>query len=102
MRLDRSPKPWIMGAGAVVAAVAAVKLLLHLYAGRRYGYFGDELYYLACADHLAWGYVDQPPLVALARVEHPYSMPHNHFDVFDCRGLRLPLKELWPQVKSWN
>jgi len=27
-----------------------------------YGYFRDELYYLACADHLDWGYVDQPPL----------------------------------------
>jgi 4-amino-4-deoxy-L-arabinose transferase-like glycosyltransferase len=58
-------QPWIAGAGAVVAALAAVKLLLHLYAGRRYGYFCDELYYLACADRLAWGYVDQPPLIAL-------------------------------------
>jgi 4-amino-4-deoxy-L-arabinose transferase-like glycosyltransferase len=49
--------------------VAVIKLLLHLYAGRHYGYFVDELYYLACADHLAWGYVDQPPLIALiARV----------------------------------
>ena len=27
-----------------------------------YGIFRDELYYLACADHLAWGYVDHPPL----------------------------------------
>jgi hypothetical protein len=25
------------------------------------GYTADELYYLACADHLAWGYVDHPP-----------------------------------------
>ena len=24
----------------------------------------DELYYLACARHLAWGYVDHPPLIA--------------------------------------
>jgi dolichyl-phosphate-mannose-protein mannosyltransferase len=28
----------------------------------RYGYFRDALYYLACADHLAFGYVDLPPL----------------------------------------
>lgn len=30
-----------------------------------YGIFRDELYYLACARHLDWGYVDHPPLVAL-------------------------------------
>jgi hypothetical protein len=30
-----------------------------------YGVFRDELYYVACARHLAWGYVDHPPLVAL-------------------------------------
>ncbi|MGA8578773.1 MAG: glycosyltransferase family 39 protein, partial [Bryobacteraceae bacterium] len=35
-----------------------------MYAGRHYGYFIDELYYLACSRHLAWGYVDQPPLIA--------------------------------------
>ncbi len=44
--------------------LAAVKLALHLYTGRHYGYFVDELYYLACSHHLAWGYVDQPPLIA--------------------------------------
>ncbi len=60
-----SRKPWLLGAGFAVAVIAAAKLALHLYAGRHYGYFVDELYYLACARHLAWGYVDQPPLIAL-------------------------------------
>ncbi len=43
---------------------AAAKLLLHLAVNLwgGYGIFRDELYYLACADHLAWGYVDQPPV----------------------------------------
>ena len=27
-----------------------------------YGYFRDELCYIACSNHLAFGYVDQPPL----------------------------------------
>ena len=83
MRHDESRRPWIESAGALVAAIAAVKLLLHLYAGRHYGYFVDELYYLACADHLAWGYVDQPPLIALvariARVLLGDSLPAIRF-----------------------
>ena len=49
----------------IVLCLAACKLLVHLYAGRHYGYFVDELYYLACSRHLAWGYVDQPPLIAV-------------------------------------
>jgi hypothetical protein len=38
----------------------------------------------------------------VARVDHPYSMPFEHFDVFYCRGLKRPLAEIWPQVKNWN
>jgi hypothetical protein len=38
----------------------------------------------------------------VARVDHPYSMPYEHFDVFYCRGLRQPLSEIWPQLKIWD
>jgi hypothetical protein len=63
----RSPE---VSAGIVVAGIAACKLLLHLYAGRYYGYFVDELYNLALARHLAWGYVDVAPMIALlGRIE---------------------------------
>ena len=40
-------------------------VLAHLATAGRYGIFRDELYYVACARHLAWGYVDHPPLIAL-------------------------------------
>lgn len=39
--------------------------ILHMLFNGRYGYFVDELYYLACSHHLDWGYVDQPPLIAV-------------------------------------
>ena len=42
--------------------IAGAALLLMAAFHGSYGYFRDELYYLACADHLAPGYVDQPPL----------------------------------------
>src|SRR5271154_1391931 len=48
----------------VVLGLAVCNLLVHLYGAGQYGYFRDELYYLACSRHLAWGYVDQPPLIA--------------------------------------
>src|SRR6059058_3156675 len=49
----------------IVLYLAGAKLLFHLLTANRYGIFRDELYYLACGEHLDWGYVDQPPLIAL-------------------------------------
>jgi hypothetical protein len=52
--------PWtgiILIAGAAVAVEMAVSA--------RYGYVRDELYFLSAGRHLAFGYVDQPPLTPL-------------------------------------
>jgi len=40
-------------------------LVMTLLTAGRYGFYGDELYYIACSKHLDFGYVDHPPLVAL-------------------------------------
>ena len=46
----------------VVLFFAATNLLLHLICIDGYGYFRDELYYISCSNHLAFGYVDHPAL----------------------------------------
>lgn len=56
---------------AVLAYLAFVSLAAHLLVANNYGYFRDELYYMADGRHLAFGYVDQPPLIGwLAALVH--------------------------------
>jgi hypothetical protein len=45
-----------------IALIAIAVLFLQLAAITQYGYFRDELYYLASTNHLDWGYVEHPPL----------------------------------------
>src|SRR6059058_3990413 len=50
--------------GTFIAVILALaNFLMHVYFNNRYGYFRDEFDYMSCGDHLAWGYVDQPPLI---------------------------------------
>src|ERR1019366_1632059 len=68
--VDRSCEcNWANNGMLAVAGISAFSFVLHMICNNRYGYFRDEFDYIACGRHLAWGYVDQPPIVpVLSRI----------------------------------
>lgn len=90
---DARPGVW-----ALLGGLSFVVFAAHMLVSGRYGYFRDELYYLACSHHLAWGYVDQPPLIAviawLERVTLGDSLYALHFLPAVAAGLRVLLTGL--------
>ncbi len=60
---DHEQTSWLSSGMALIWAITLAKFLFHVYFNNRYGYFRDEFNYIACGDHLSWGYVDQPPLI---------------------------------------
>ncbi|MBV9408679.1 MAG: hypothetical protein JO164_07635, partial [Candidatus Eremiobacteraeota bacterium] len=53
------------GWDAIAVGLTAAAFALHLAFANRYDVFRDELYFIVCGQHPAFGYVDQPPLVPL-------------------------------------
>ena len=85
----RPPDPALHAALRLALAFASGKLLLHVLttlwqAHHGWGYFRDEFYYVACGRHLAWGFVDHGPLVALQARIAETLFGHSLL------GLRLP------------
>ncbi|GAB4586594.1 glycosyltransferase family 39 protein [Nocardia sp. IFM 10818] len=64
-----------------VAAIAIPAAAVLLYSATRYGYFGDELYFLAAGRRLAFGYADQGPVLPLLARLMDTLAPGSHFAV---------------------
>ena len=60
--IEPSPVPLPPLAARLVAVIALAKVVFHLATATLWGFHRDEFYYLAGGRHLAWGYVDHPPL----------------------------------------
>lgn len=54
-----------VSATLLLLALALLILLLHISVNHRYGIHRDEYYFIECGQHLDWGYVDHPPMIAL-------------------------------------
>jgi hypothetical protein len=63
---DAASVSFIFERSVVFTALFAVAtFVFHFARAGAYGYQRDELYFISCARHLAFGYVDQPPLIAV-------------------------------------
>jgi len=63
--IDKSKRLWLSDGMTAAWMFAGLAVLLQMVLSGRYGYFRDELYYLALSHHLDWGYVDLAPLSPL-------------------------------------
>lgn len=70
-----------------VYAVAIVYFAAQMATSTRYGYFRDALYYLTCSHHLAFGYVDLPPLFPFVAWIGRHTL-----------GTSLPALIFWPAL----
>jgi Dolichyl-phosphate-mannose-protein mannosyltransferase len=61
--MDTDQRGFFASGMGFILAIAAATLVLHCYFNNQYGYFRDEFDYMSCGNHLAWGYVDQPPVI---------------------------------------
>ncbi|PSB26192.1 glycosyltransferase family 39 protein [Stenomitos frigidus] len=55
-------RQWFSSDIAILCYLGLCKLLLHFATNHQYGYFGDELYYMAAGEHLDWGFAEGSPL----------------------------------------
>ena len=62
MEDEYSPKEPLSTFLVIPFSIAIAQLVIQMLFHGNYGYFRDELYYIACSKHLAFGFVDQPPL----------------------------------------
>ncbi len=62
--LNKVPIPDMKKSITILSALAVIKLTLQLLGNRNYGFHRDELLHLSVSEHLDWGYMEFPPMIA--------------------------------------
>jgi 4-amino-4-deoxy-L-arabinose transferase-like glycosyltransferase len=58
-------KSLFVSSNAILLYIALSDFIVHMSLAGNYGYFRDELYYIVAGQHLSFGYVDFPPIIAV-------------------------------------
>jgi hypothetical protein len=64
------------------------------------GFQGDNLIVLQWSRRKVERYCQSGEI--LAEQYHPYGMEEENGPIYLCRGLKQPLREIWPRLKLWN
>ncbi|MGC2249731.1 MAG: glycosyltransferase family 39 protein, partial [Acidobacteriaceae bacterium] len=97
-------KPAVQLALAFAAIKFAIEFIGNLLAQHfGYGIFRDEMYYIVCGRHLAWGYVDQAPMVALQAHVAEMLFGFRHLALFrSFSGLAGAAKVFLTGILAWQ
>jgi len=92
-RSDRVPVlAWVIGAVFVAVELAV---------SDRYGFLQDELYFIVAGHHLAFGYVDQPPLAPLlTRITDIFGVSPTAIRIIPALAALTALGQLRPYFAS--
>jgi hypothetical protein len=63
------------------------------------GYTGEVMIVIGSTREDNLEFFEEVELAASHR--HPYAMPYENVDIFICRGLKIPMKELWKRAKRY-
>ena len=85
-----SPVQLLSNTYAIPFVVAMIQFIIQVSSHSSYGYFRDELYYIACSKHLALGYVDEPPLSIAILALNRWILGDSLQAMRFCRRLRAP------------
>jgi hypothetical protein len=83
-----------------VAAVAVVAGIVAALSATRYGYYYDELYFIAAGKRPSFSYADQGLPVAKFGVRLGMPLVTRDIIIWECAGPAEPWSSMWPKMRN--